>query len=751
MDTDGRHRQFVIALATLVVLINVWLVAELSFNALGLGIYLLIWEIALGALPGVMGMWLAALGYGYGLQRICRLKLNLFEQVAAGMAVWLWLLYVLAWLVGFSWVGVGLVGTIGAGLLAWQCSLMIRKHRNAQQPLSRNDNRLIALVAVVLTCLTASLAVVACSLPPNTIWPTEARGFDVLNYQLQIPREWLAAGGMVALAHNTFNYLPGLVNAGYAWLGFGYGGFRGSGLYSCSWFHMSMAWATAGVLGSIVWQHVPGQGRATGWLTAAVFLSVPWVLITGSLAYNEMAVCLFGAAALSVILNRELSRGKAILIGLLLAAAVMSKLSSVLMVAMPLAGSWALWLILRRTSWRLSLQAFALTVVAGSIVMAPYLIRNTVWTGNPLFPFATDVMGMGHWTMSELTRWREAHSAVFSHHSKIGALWYEWLSNTGYSALSGWPTEHDNKNVARFDRESGLPTLWLAAAVGWALVCGVWWRNRKTEVADKYIEEIQPNTRDHVFQINLVLVLVLFLQMLAWLFFTHMQSRFLLPTLLPTVLMLGVSSAWLAHVWLRWRWYVVATQTLVILAGMIASLSVLHATSQPLRTMIGNDDLLSLRATWFAREVAPPTPGPWLNHWRDHVDTSEPVMLVPGTGALLYIEGPFIYAGAFNRHPLQDALAAVNNDAMQLPKQLYDQGIRKVRFDLSEMQRLHRSYTPGVSLEAMTVLQTWLAGQTSKQAQQNVTSMLSASPVVMFELVEISPGVIRANLLDSPR
>jgi hypothetical protein len=44
----------------------------------------------------------------------------------------------------------------------------------------------------------AVLLLAACC-PPGTLWRSEALGFDVLSYHLQLPREWLAGGRLAPL------------------------------------------------------------------------------------------------------------------------------------------------------------------------------------------------------------------------------------------------------------------------------------------------------------------------------------------------------------------------------------------------------------------------------------------------------------------------------------------------------------------------------------------------------------------------
>jgi hypothetical protein len=49
-------------------------------------------------------------------------------------------------------------------------------------------------------------------------------------------------------------------------------------------------------------------------------------------------------------------------------------------------------------------------VLAGSIMLSPWLIRNFAWSHNPLFPIGTKVFGQDHFTDQQVERFRTAHS-----------------------------------------------------------------------------------------------------------------------------------------------------------------------------------------------------------------------------------------------------------------------------------------------------------------------------------------------------
>lgn len=712
----------VTAIATL--LAGVWIAAGLDVGPEGWRTFVVIWAVTLAALPGVAAMWLAACGFGGALRRLWPdVQMNLPEQLACGMAVLLWLLYVAAWAAGFRWSVLLVVLVSGAALNFYQLAPHLRRPGRAWT---------FPATPWALVLLAAALApwVAACACPPGTLWPTEALGFDVLTYQLQVPREWLAAGAMTPLKHNVYAFLPGLVNAGYAWLGFAHGGLSPDGgldpaVYAATWLHASMGVVAALVLGGAVRRWT--QNPAAGVIAATLFLATPWALITGSLAYNEMAVCLFAAAALSVLLNNATTRRVGAVVGVLAAAAVMSKLSSAVLVAAPVAGTWLVWLVLKRAKPRAAFRAVGVAALAGLLFLSPYLVRNFAWTGNPTFPFATSVFGRAHWTPGQVARWDAAHSVDFAKTSRLASLNEQWLTNAGYGAVGGHAVERSATNVARFDREGGVPVLWLAVGGAVLLLAGCVWRNAQPDVRGPFA----------------ALLALLVLQLIGWLFFTHLQSRFLVPTLVPAALLAGLALCVGPRV-VRYA----TTLALAAVAALLLCNSFGQLQRQPneLTACVDSVPVHVAVTTGRARrgdfdpsaDVLRPVSGR---------DLQANVLLTPGTEPLLYIAGPFVYASAFDRHPLEDVIEAANGDPTLVAQLLHDRGFDRVMFNRSELQRLETSYGDPLSEPAMRLLAAWRQAAGDEPGQPGEPGGPGEPGArVVFELTPTSQGVRPARL-----
>ena len=139
--------------------------------------------------------------------------------------------------------------------------------------------------------------------------------------------------------------------------------------------------ATAAATGRIVADML---GRGAGGVATALVLGTPWVIVVGSLGYNEMVVALLLAVGL-VLVERGVDswRGGAA-IGLLCGAACGAKLTAIGLVALPLAVVMLGRMPLRR--WPRPAIAAGLAAAAA---LGPWLIRTGLHLGNPLFPIGT--------------------------------------------------------------------------------------------------------------------------------------------------------------------------------------------------------------------------------------------------------------------------------------------------------------------------------------------------------------------------
>src|SRR5207302_7859042 len=106
-----------------------------------------------------------------------------------------------------------------------------------------------------------AIAVLGAFMAPMALWgPTEPNGYDVVEYHLQIPREWFEAGRIQALHHNVFSYFPFNVEMHYL-LAMHLRGGPWAGMYLAQFMHaLFIALAALAVYGLSrrLWGNTPG-------------------------------------------------------------------------------------------------------------------------------------------------------------------------------------------------------------------------------------------------------------------------------------------------------------------------------------------------------------------------------------------------------------------------------------------------------------------------------------------------------------
>jgi len=539
--------------------------------------------------------------------------------------------------------------------------------------------------------LPVSMLLVAACCPPGTLWRVEAYGYDVMSYHLQLPRECVEAGAVPGLTHNVYSFLPSLIETGYLLVIQLHGSVQES-IYTGQLFHVSLAVYAAMALGRLA-SHLTTKQAGVG--VAALFLAIPWVQITGSLAYNEMGVMAFGAGALLIAFTEpgRTFRG-AMAIGFLVGAATLCKLTAGMMIAIPVGLILLLGLnhppanqsasadkgdATPRSGRIISLKLAAIAALAGLLTLSPYLIRNTVQTGNPVFPFAASTLGQGHWDDELVERWDRGHGLAQNQEGRLDALGRQWLLNTGYGAIGGSPTPRETQNIARFDKEGGVPILWLAVVAAAILVM------------------THKDTRRY----GAALLLMLGIQVGFWLFFTHLQSRFLIPTLLPACLLAGLGYARLQDLTRAKSPSVAPLLGSAVLVSMIAA-SYITLNAQT-RTVSDPDTGKPLQLPiWMALN----TDLTQTDHPINRLPEASKTLLVADNAGLLYLDRPFVYASAFDEAPLGRFMRENDHDPRRVNQAMRDGGITHIWVHWSELNRLHSTYghDPDITPDSLNAL-----------------------------------------------
>ena len=639
------------------------------------------------AVPLIGGLWLSAAGLGWPLRRLLTAKLDcgpfaaFVAQAGLGMAALLQINWLIAWAGWLNATTAWCLIAAGLLLLGWQATRWYLRTRPEYFVTPTLPWTLLLSIPAI------ALLAVACVCPPGTLWAVEARAYDVMSYHLQVPREWLAQGYASGLHHNVYSYLPNLIESAYMLIGAAKGSVYDA-IYFTQLFHASAAVWAAVTIGCIARRFV---GAVPSAVAAAAFLAIPWTLITGSLAYNEMFVIGFGACALLVLLGSPDHHIRAAAAaGFLVGAATLAKLTGSAMIALPI----GLIILLRlnrqqqngsaRPSLRSVLVAAAAAAIVGAATLVPWMGRNALDTGNPVFPFATKAFGTGHWTPELVQRWHSSHDVDATAATRLRALGQQWLCNTGYGSPFGAQrvretSQLEAQNVARFDTEWGIPLLWVFVAAASVLAI----THRPTRSA------------------TTALLLMLAVQLLFWLFFTHLQSRFLVPTLLPACALLGLGMGVVdrsPRKHFRWEWPVAA----VVLVAVFTSIS--FGVLQRQTVGLYHNGKLERFAAWqIMHSLLPPEyldsmPGSADEHTGagDHeINSLQPdtrTLLVADAARLIYIRRPFVYNSAFDANPLGKLIRKHDGNPAAVTSALRAAGFTHVWLHWQELDRLRSTY-----------------------------------------------------------
>ncbi len=323
--------------------------------------------------------------------------------------------------------------------------------------------------------------------------------FDVKEYHLEGPKEYFQQGRVGFLPHNVYTSFP-LLTEMLSLLAM---------VLRDDWYRgamagkvVLMAFAPLTSLGLFA----AGRrwfGPTVGWLCVLVHLTTPWVYRISIIAYAEGGLSFFLLVTLLAVLRRDAHPRMGLVAGLLAGSAVACKYPGVLSVAIPLFG-WTIVATLRNEGLRRSIRVALLFAIGSLVTFGPWMLKNTIETGNPLYPLLYTVFGGEDWSEALNEKWRNGHSAPTG-----------LLRNPSSIPSDLW--QHAIDVIAKSDWQSGLLFAFAPLSLLWSrqrkLLAGLW-----------------------------VYVLWLFL---TWWGLTHRIDRFWLPLLPVVCLLAGAGLGWL--------------------------------------------------------------------------------------------------------------------------------------------------------------------------------------------------------------
>lgn len=606
---------------------------------------------------------LAALGLGRLAWPIIRGSSDpLLLQGGVGLA----LLFVVSHILGQIGLVAGPIGVAAAWVpIVLGLALLVHQARDARLEESLNNLRLTWPESIAISFALAVLAIGATT-PPGILWRSEFGGFDALSYHLPIVQEWFAAGRLAPLDHNVYSYLPSYLEAAFLHLaamtnapqhaqpGQGMGLLAGDGwrTLSAQLLHAGLAiwtaWGVSRVVTNLFEDPRGSTTRAAGYFAFALAAIIPWTLVVGTLAYNELAVTALACPALAAATDSRLAPAtRGFIAGLLVGVASSVKPTAIFLVGLPV-GCLLLWTMPPRQWARAILAGSAI----GIAVMAPWLLRNWAACGNPVFPFATAWFGLAHWTPEQVARFSAAH------HEAAGLL----------ERLAFAFVRREADDQARGFLHPQWGGFWVLAAI-----------------AGAYAAWTMPRLRPWCAGLMLALG--------AWLVLTHVQSRFLIP-LMPIVVAIIAASIFSLRPGVA---YPAAAIVLLVHAAWAVAISGREGVSRAATAWPGDFSGSTLRV---------PASGP--GRLEFFMGDIPPQLLInlgglpPGSKTyLLGISTPFYYTSSivynvtWDRWPIVEAMRREPGEPQAVGgvwlAELREQGITHVLVDFAEIARLSRS------------------------------------------------------------
>ncbi|MBI5864989.1 MAG: hypothetical protein HZB38_10880 [Planctomycetes bacterium] len=641
--------------------------------------------LAADGLP-VVAVLLAAAGWGaWPVRRFGFDQRPPIQQFVISLVLGLFLLGIAALGLGVTgWLGAATAwGLIIAGGVAGAACLLSSQDPAARSPTLNSVPAeppvppAIRFAIAGLMTIPLFVMLTGATLPPGVIWPGEANGYDVLEYHLQSAREHFDAGRIAFLAHNVYAAFPQQMEIFYLLLMHLVGGSHAAAI-SAQLLHA----AFGGLFVLALVAYAPTS--RVRWCAAALAAATPWVAYLGCLAYVENALLFYAAVAAGEIVRawrdprRNMQAGLAGLCGGLAGA---TKLTALGLVAAPLGA-----LLLADFSQPLSrrLRSTGLFVAAVLLALSPWLIRSTVQTGNPIYPFAYSWLGGRAWSQEQAEQWARGHAAT---DAEKGVL----------------PRVAAAAREIFLGRVGDLPSVPGASLFGLApvaLLLGVAlrWEGGATRR----------------------LALWAVLMIVVWLAATHFPGRFLVPLIIPAAVVWGEWSG-AASAGAR-RFAPIVTLVLVAAGAAVALLSATSAysawqrrTGLPVLMLIGRQDV-------FVE-----------NHPLNSVLPPDANVRLIGDAAVFYVDRKITYHTVFNRDPwIEFGRTASPAECVAW---LRREGVTHVVFNWLEIARLRRTYGFPERVSREWVDSLIAAGLVRVAPPPELASSLQST-----EILSVSPG-----------
>lgn len=511
----------------------------------------------------------------------------------------------------------------------------------------------------LLTAPFWSLALLAAANAPGRLWSEEGFGYDVLEYHLQVPKEHLQHGAITYLPHNVYANFPSYVELLYLSAMTLFADVRDAGIAAHA-IHLLLGLLTV----LAVWATARRWSPQAGTLAGVGLATIGWLPYLAGMAYVELGLMLFTAVAISAALlaisprdqllaeavpqsaergpDRQVNSANHgltfwLISGLAAGFACGCKYTGTILVAVPLLGITIFVAPGTLAARSKAAVTFALGVL---VAFSPWLIKNLVFTGNPLFPLANG------WFGASPPGWGPAHDALWQAAHRLPDAQADIMSRL-HLAWQHLPADAGGRVG---------PLLLLAPFVGLY--------RRRFDRQD------------------VCLLSVIIMQIASWIAFTHLYARFIVPVVVPLALLMARAlddtpchaDEALPRAWRR------CSVLLCLIAGALINLvptSALHFRENP--------------GGCRASAVYAAGPDDPLGHINQLAGGDDDKVLLVGEARAFYFGMDVDYAVVFNAQPFAAAVEHAG-DAADVLAWLQEKGYEHVYVNWLEVNRLGKTY-----------------------------------------------------------
>jgi len=517
-----------------------------------------------------------------------------------------------------------------------------------------------------------------------------ATDFDAREYHLQGPKEFYLSGRIGFVPHNVYCNMP-------------FGTEMITLLAMClygDWWWGALAGqvvlATYGLAGSLACYCIGLRlfSPLAGWLAACVYISTPWVYRLAIIPYAEGALCFYTAAALlAVVLAfqcRPSSSRLWLVAGLLAGAAAGCKYTSLNSTVAPFLLTALIAAATTPRSGKAQAakgtkevktpgeaiqpaesssmvehsQCHVVDTAAGrkrraapvvaflfGVVLAcgPWLVKNAVLAGNPMYPLLYRVFGGRNWTPEKNAKW-------------------EWGHRVPLFVLFGWQRPPEGKEARPDDPQHGITLGLLLRHFRDVTVQADW----LSPLLFAFAPLALLGARRHAALPLILLTCYLFFE---WWLLTHRLDRFWLPLLPAVAVLAGAGLSWSSVQ--AWRLF-----TLLVVA-----LAVFYNFSYCTSALCGyNDYTVELNPLAGDPTAGYKNPVNWMNQQlprRAHV-------LAVGAADLFHLRRRLTYNTVFDDCVFELICRGRNNE--QIRGELARRGVTHVYVSWAEVARYRATY-----------------------------------------------------------